>query len=427
MSVLGIFAPITASIKFNTDSFNIISESVNLQNVNGSKRSRLEFATLLSQRNPNASLNVAKSTGLKTHIRQNVSAQGALFTTGRSLDLSINGAGFIPVRAENPDGTEGPLLLTRNGALKLQQVDNPAVPGGQAHYLVDSDGHYVHGWLPDDIGAFPAKTEANFERIELNPETLILESRATSQINLSVNVPHDISLLPGAEYPQTLAIYDNSGAKHLLNLQFSYTGTENEWLMTPLIVDENGNPIGTTNSPSIPVTFNNVGRLSAGSSVDLEIDFANGNSAQINVNYSNSTSYGKTYGLTDNSQNGYPVGRLQYYNISNTGIITGSFSNGRNGVIAQLALVDVANRNTLTPVSSISGPKYQLNEESMDLQVHDLQLTSHAQFNAGTLETSTIELAEVFTEMIQTQHSYSISNNAFKIINEMMQVASNLK
>ena len=429
MSVLGIFAPVTGAIKLHTRKFNVISEGINLQNVNGTKNNRLAFSTLVGERNVSASDNVAHPSGIRGHIRHDVSAQGALYATGRTLDLGINGHGFIPVRADEFDDAtgEGTFLMTRNGKLHLRQAPNPTDPNIQDHLLVDSDGHYVQGWTPDANGQFPAKDFDNLGRIQLNPETLSLTFNPTSQINLNVNLPHDTDLLQGAQYPQTLSIYDNNGNERLLNLQFEYSGIENQWNLAPSIVNEDGQQLGETVPPFVPITFDSNGRLPIGSNIGLQLDFGGGNTAQINVDYSDSTSYGESYVLQENSQNGYPVGTLQSYEITNRGIINGIFSNGRNSVIAQIPLVDVANRNVLDSVSSGSGPKYRLSEQNMELQIYDLNEILHAQYNSGSLESSTIELSTAFTDMIETQHSYSLNNNSLQILNDMAELAANLK
>ena len=122
-----------------------------------------------------------------------------------------------------------------------------------------------------------------------------------------------------------------------------------------------------------------------------------------------------------------PTGNLSFFEIDGSGVMTGSFDNGHSATIAQVPIFDVANRDRLSPYNSNGGPKYSLNENNMNLQIYDLLETPHARINSSTLELSTIDLAEVFSEMIETQHSYSIANNALQIINDMTQVAYRLK
>ena len=56
-------------------------------------------------------------------------SQGSLLTTGRSLDVAINGKGFFVIETEN-----GP-LYTRNGVFQV----------GNSGQLVDLDGRLVAG------------------------------------------------------------------------------------------------------------------------------------------------------------------------------------------------------------------------------------------------------------------------------------------
>ncbi len=422
MSVLGVFAPITSSIRYNTARFNTIADAVNLQNVNGAKRSRLSFNTLLGERNPSASQNVVPPSGIRTHIRQDVSAQGTISNTGRVLDLSINGVGFIPVRpALEQDGIDSQdvLYMTRNGQLNLQQ--ETADDGSQVQYLVDVDGHYVQGWQAPLGETFPEQTYDNLGPIQLTPDRLILNGQATGELNMDVNLPHDVNLLAGSQYPQIVTIYDAQGQSHLLNLEFTYSGNENNWDLTPTIIDEGGNV--TEEFTSINYQFDTEGRLPA-DTPPIAFQYSGGD---FTLNVNDVTSYGTDYSLRSVTQDGYPDGKLQFYDIDPTGTINGTFDNGKTAVIAQIAMVDVANRNTLTTINSSSGPKYQLNEGSMELQTYNLRLNPRSSMISGTVELSTIDLADVFTEMIETQHSYSISNNALQIINDMVQVAYRLK
>ncbi len=425
MSILGIFAPITSSIRYNTQRFNSISDAVNLQNVNGAKRSQVNFHTLLGDRNPSASNNVVPSSGIKTVHRQNLSEQGAISTTGRSLDLSLNGQGFFAVRQTLEVETLGdlgeevdvPPYLTRNGSFRLQQV---GTEGEQ--YLVDSDGHYLLGWQAPLGEEFPEQTADNLGPIQLNPEALILEGRPTDSVDMNINLPHDVNLATDSKYPQIVTVYDDGGGPRFINFEFNYKGSENEWSFAPYLVNKGGARIGDVEPALTDVTFDAQGNLPANFAFDLTYE-----GGAFTVDLNDVTSYGNQYGLQSVTQNGFPDGRLRSYEINNAGVITGAFNNGQSSVIAQIPVIDLANRDTLTPYNSSGGPKFSLNENSMALQVHNLLTTSHTTLNSGTLELSTIDLADVFSEMIETQHSFSISNNALQILNDMVQVAYRLK
>ena len=115
--------------------------SNNLANVNtdGFKRNRAMFEDLMYQtmRQPGAQVGDANQlptgmqlgTGVRTVATERIHTQGGMKNTGNSMDIAIQGNGFLSV--EMPDGT---FAYTRNGAL---QVD------GQTGQLVTAGGYPI--------------------------------------------------------------------------------------------------------------------------------------------------------------------------------------------------------------------------------------------------------------------------------------------
>ncbi len=116
----------------------------NIANVstNGFKKGRAEFADLMYQQvraagTPTGNGTMAPSAteiGLGTRL-VNTSrelSQGELHQTGNTLDVAIEGNGYIPIQL--PDGSQG---YTRNGALQMSAEGK----------LVNSDGYEVVGGI----------------------------------------------------------------------------------------------------------------------------------------------------------------------------------------------------------------------------------------------------------------------------------------
>lgn len=111
--------------------------SNNLANVNttGFKRGRAIFEDLLYQtiRQPGAQVGPANQLptglqiglGVRTAAMERVHTQGPLKDTGNSLDIAIEGRGYIQV--EMPDGTEA---YTRDGTLQVDQDGQVVTSGG---------------------------------------------------------------------------------------------------------------------------------------------------------------------------------------------------------------------------------------------------------------------------------------------------------
>ncbi|AEC19308.1 flagellar basal body rod protein FlgG [Pusillimonas sp. T7-7] len=111
--------------------------SNNLANVNttGFKRSRANFEDLMYQtiRQPGAQVGAANQlpsglqigTGVRTVATERIHTQGNLKDTGNSMDIAIQGKGFLQV--EMPDGT---FAYTRDGSLQVDQNGQLVTAGG---------------------------------------------------------------------------------------------------------------------------------------------------------------------------------------------------------------------------------------------------------------------------------------------------------
>ncbi|MCX5590553.1 flagellar basal-body rod protein FlgG [Alcaligenes endophyticus] len=109
----------------------------NLANVNtvGFKRTRAVFEDLMYQtlRQPGAQVGAANQlpsglqlgTGVRTVATERIHTQGDLKNTGHSLDIAIQGRGFLQV--EMPDGT---FAYTRDGSLQIDQNGQLVTAGG---------------------------------------------------------------------------------------------------------------------------------------------------------------------------------------------------------------------------------------------------------------------------------------------------------
>ncbi|MCQ2790164.1 MAG: flagellar basal-body rod protein FlgG [bacterium] len=136
----------------------VIANNIANVNTTGFKKSRVEFQDLLSQieRSPGAMLDqgtyqpvgVEYGLGVKTSATTRVFNQGSIISSGRSLDLAIEGEGFFKVMT-----SDGTLAYTRDGSF---QVD----ANGQ---LCTSDGLLVQPAIsiPQDAKGITITTDGN--------------------------------------------------------------------------------------------------------------------------------------------------------------------------------------------------------------------------------------------------------------------------
>ena len=116
-------------------SMDVISNNLANVNTTGFKRSRAVFEDLMYQtvRQPGARVGTASQlpsglqigTGVRTVATERIHTQGNLKDTGNSMDIAIQGQGFLQV--EMPDGS---LAYTRDGSLQVDQNGQLVTAGG---------------------------------------------------------------------------------------------------------------------------------------------------------------------------------------------------------------------------------------------------------------------------------------------------------
>jgi flagellar basal-body rod protein FlgG len=113
----------------------VISNILANVNTTGFKRSRAVFEDLMYQtiRQPGAQVGAANQlpsglqvgTGVRTVATERIHSQGNLKDTGNSMDIAIQGKGFLQV--EMPDGS---FAYTRDGSLQVDQNGQLVTAGG---------------------------------------------------------------------------------------------------------------------------------------------------------------------------------------------------------------------------------------------------------------------------------------------------------
>jgi flagellar basal-body rod protein FlgG len=127
----GLYAA-ASGMEAQQNQFNAIANDMANLDTPGYQATQVGFQDLLysGAGSASGSPNIATGTGSQSAVVGRSFAQGAIQNTGRSLDVAIQGPGYLQVRRD--DGTIG---LTRNGSLQVNaqgeitnQDGNPLVP-----------------------------------------------------------------------------------------------------------------------------------------------------------------------------------------------------------------------------------------------------------------------------------------------------------
>jgi len=175
-----------------TAELGIVSNNIANVGTIGFKKARAEFGDIFAT-SPlqNASGSIGQGVLLKG-VAQEFS-QGNVAFSQNSLDMAIQGQGFFVLK---PNLTSNQTVFTRNGSFR---VNND-------RYVVDSSGQFVQVFPVNDDGSVVATGLSSAKSLQL-PSTAGLP-RASSKIDLGVNLPADAEIIPQQEeYKSGAAVY----------------------------------------------------------------------------------------------------------------------------------------------------------------------------------------------------------------------------
>lgn len=175
-----------------TAELGIVSNNIANVGTIGFKKSRAEFGDIFAT-SPlqNASSSIGQGVLLKG-VAQEFS-QGNVAFSQNSLDMAIQGQGFFVLK---PNLTSNQTVYTRNGSFR---VNND-------RYVVDSSGQFVQVFPVNDDGSVVATGLDSAKSLQL-PTTSGLP-KASSKIDLGVNLPADAEIIPKqSQFTSGAAVY----------------------------------------------------------------------------------------------------------------------------------------------------------------------------------------------------------------------------
>lgn len=332
-------------------------------------------------------------------------AQGALQRTGRATDLAIQGDGFFVVANGNEQ------MYTRNGSFVLDA-------GGR---IATIDGLLVQGWQAEADGT--VNSSRTPENIEIQAGNL-LAPVPTGQVVAAGNLDRTSPI--GEVVTVGVTVYSDTGEEVLLTLNMEKTNAD-EWTATAthgspgvavaltddvMTFDATGEIISPADG-----TINIAGGLIPGIAGALEVELGSAGDPQRLTQYSSESS------ATILTQNGSPAGVLNSFDIGQDGAIVGTYSNGRVGVIGQIALASFTNPEGLERV----GGAWLQSVNSGLPQLGGAGIGGRGSISAGTLEMSNVDLAEEFTHLIVAQRGFQGNARIISASDEILQEVVNLR
>jgi flagellar hook protein FlgE len=144
----------------------------------------------------------------------------------------------------------------------------------------------------------------------------------------------------------------------------------------------------------------------------------------IAFDFSKSTQYGDTFGVSAITQDGYSTGRLTTIDVGGTGIVSARFTNGRALQLGQLALSNFPNPQGLRQLGNTtwaetfnSGPVIRGQPGT----------ASFGLLQAGAVETSNVDLTKELVALISAQRAFQANAQSITTVDQTTQTILNIR
>jgi flagellar hook protein FlgE len=439
----------TSGLRANASALAATSDNIANANTIGYKRVRNDFTALLVQQNQFTSYNAAGVTAGTTSL---VGEQGALGSSNNATHLAVSGDGLFVARqkaadAESSDG----YFFTRSGQF------SPDSEG----YLQNTAGYYLQGWPigvptgPTDLGALePVRVSNIGGAAEATSNVAFSANLQASQEVSAAAAGYDLATNPNAsmasgdftpDFQSTVQVYDSLGGIRTLAFSFMKSATNaNEWnaeihVVPASDVQASGLPDGLMASGV--VAFTPFGQLDpAATTLPSSISIGASDTAVTspNVGWATAsglaaqtlsldiggalssggiTQYDTPSALDESTVDGRAYGVLSTVEVDKEGFVNALFTNGLSRPIYQLPLATFANPSELI---SAPGGAYTASPNAGQLNMKAANEAGAGLIQSRSLEASTVDLAEEFTNLITTQRAYSASSKIVTTADEML-------
>lgn len=409
------FSTALSALSAYSTAIDVVGNNLANLNTTGFKNSSVSFFDLVTQSLGAGLGETQVGFGVGTPITLGQFTQGAIQTTGGTTDGAIQGDGFFIVQAPN-----GATQYTRAGNFQINQAGN----------LTTATGEEVQGWT-ESGGVLNTNTPVGPITI---PTGTVLAPVPTTNFSFDINL--NAAATAGSangSFSTSVTIYDSLGNSHVVTANFTESTTAGQWnysisipnadvanppatpLTGTLTFDSNGNltsPASTDPAPQLPIT----GLADGASDMTLSWNLFSGKTPRV-------TQYAQPSSVSAVTQNGQPAAQLNNVAISNGGVILAQFTNGQQTVVGQIAMANVRNPDSLI---SVGDNNYELSAASALPAVGIPGTGGRGAVQGGALESSTVDIATEFTNLIVFQRGYEANSKVVSTADQLSQDTINL-
>lgn len=396
---LTLFTAMTGLLNQQTK-LDVLSNNIANMQTTGFKGSRVTFRDHISLTLHGASAPTGKlgginpqqvGQGMRLSSIDTLMSQGSIQFTGNPMDLAIEGDGFFILKQDQQT------LFTRDGALQI-----------------DENGNLMHGASRLKVQGFQADEQGNIKPAAVVtdltiPVGLTLDANATETASIAGNL--DARVAVGGSFTNSFVVFDSLGTPQPVSVTFTKTANNKwDWLATN----------GVSPAGNGTLTFGPDGSSNIATGY-FSMTMANGSETPLIITpeFTSIAQLAETSALHLVSQDGFPPGTFEGFEVDHQGAIRGVFTNGQTRLLGKVALARFVNTyglrhdgSNLFAETATSG-RAQMGAPSGGVIPGSVQ--------AGALEMANVNLADQMTQVLLTQRSFQAAARVLSTGDEMLQ------
>jgi flagellar hook protein FlgE len=233
-------------------------------------------------------------------------------------------------------------------------------------------------------------------------------------------------------------VIDGQGVTHTLTITYTKTAA-NSWSYDVTIPSADlTTPSGAGTDSTVTsgtLTFDGTGHLTSPAStagtIPLAITGLSDGAADLTVNWNvyvngaaTLTQFAQASANLGSTQDGAPSGQLTGMSIGSNGEVLASYSNGDSIAVAQLALASILNPDSMQDLGSNN---FGVTSATALPAIGIPGTGSRGQVSGGALESSTVDIAQQFTNMLTYERGYQANSKVITTEDELSQATLALK
>ncbi len=245
----------------------------------------------------------------------------------------------------------------------------------------------------------------------------------------STTIPANAQVAKSFTYTMNITNPDTTTDTVTTTIRPSSPYTSNGWtLEIPTKTDSNKMVVGSGIQSNINIALNADGTINLTNSklpTSMKTGVPNQTAANMNISldFTNTKQVAGTSTIAYD-KTGYTAGTLDSVSLNKAGEVVGTFSNGQNQVLAQVALAAFNNPGGLTKLGSNT---YSVSANSGEPQIGTAATGGRGSLTPGALEMSNVDLSQQFSDMIVTQRGFQSNSKIITVSDEMLETLVNMK